>query len=90
MYKNFTYYHLIFGTLLLGMGIYLLVSPPENPVFESVPPMFMSGAFIAYGLFRIWRGIVGLRRLNKEETRDSELEERRRKLFPEQDEDENV
>ena len=86
MQRNFTYYHLVIGAILLVMGAYILIDPPsrESQLFKQIPPMFMAGAFIAYGLFRVWRGVVGIRRMRREDTAD-ELEERRRKLFPEED-----
>ena len=86
MHRNFTYYHLVIGAILLVMGAYILIDPPsrENQLFRQIPPMFMAGAFIAYGLFRVWRGVVGIRRMRQTDTED-ELEERRRKLFREEE-----
>ena len=60
MSKAFSYFGLVMGSIFIGFGILIIVSPPDVELIQK-NPYIISFIVIIYGLFRIYRSLMALK-----------------------------
>lgn len=85
--KFMVYYHLGMGVVMLVLGVFLIVKPPVALEARGIPGPLLGGALLAYGGFRIWRGIRDKKRHEQREVHQQRMQEAQDKLQDQQEED---